>query len=141
MLNVYYVSSDLEDHEAEWKALEQVVAGHQDMYHSSGLAELMKKHGKPIYNTGHNEYYAAGVPYNFTATAEQFAWQSEMFWQQIGEKAQQKQLDFVIQDAGSGWPIDRGILKENYRLLGHMRMPLLFNGNWLLELWTPKPDE
>lgn len=140
VLNVYYVSGDPEDHEAEWKALEQVVAGHQDMYHSSGLAELMKRHGKPIYNTGHNEYYAAGVPYNFTSTAEQFAWQSEMFWQQIGEKAQQKQLDLVIQDAGSGWPIDRSTLKENYRLLGHMRMPLLFNGNWLLELWTPKPD-
>ena len=141
VLNVYYVSGDLEDHEAEWNGLEQVVAGHQDMYHSSGLAELMKRHGKPIYNTGHNEYYAAGVPYNFTATAEQFAWQSEMFWQQIGEKAQQKQLDLVIQDEGSGWPIDRSILKENYRLLGHMRMPLLFNGNWRLELWTPKPDK
>jgi hypothetical protein len=139
VLNVFYVSSDREDHAADWKALDTVVARHYDMYHSAGLAELMKKHGKPIYNTGHNEYYAAGVPYNFTASAEQFAWQSETFWQQIGEKAQHKQFDLVIQDSGAEWPIDRNILKENYRLLGHMRMPLLFNGNWLLELWAPKP--
>lgn len=140
-LNVYYVSGDLEDHQVEWSELEQVVATHQDMYHSAGLAELMKKYAKPIYNTGHNEYYAAGVPHNFTATADEFAWRSEMFWRQIGEKAQHKQLDLVIQDAGATWPIDRSILKDNYRLLGHMRMPLLFNGDWLLELWTPKPDK
>ncbi len=141
VLNLFYVSSDLTDYEADWKALEQVVACHRDMYHSAGLASLMKKYGKPIYNTGQNEYYAAGVPYNFTSTAEEFAWRSETFWQEIGEKAQKKQLDLVIQDSGSGWPIDRNILKDNYRLLGHMRMPLLFNGPWLLELWIPKPDK
>ncbi|MGB6063282.1 MAG: hypothetical protein WBG50_00635 [Desulfomonilaceae bacterium] len=140
VLNLFYVSGDLEDHTEEWKALEQVVASHQDMYHSAGLAYLMRKYGKPIYNTGHDEYYAASVPHNFTSTAEQFAWQSEMFWGQIEEKAQSKQLDLIIQDSGAGWPIDRNVLKKNYRLLGYMQMPLLFDGNWPLELWIPKPD-
>jgi hypothetical protein len=138
VLNVFYLSGDLTDYTAEWKALEQVVASHRDMYHSAGLAELMKKYGKPIYNTGQNEYYAAGVPHNFTATAEEFAWRSEMFWREIIEKAQQKKFDLVIQDAGAGWQIDSDILKKNYQLLGYMPMPLLFNGNRTLELWIPK---
>ena len=141
VLDVYYVSDDREDRTAEWKALEEVMAPHRDIYGSPGLAELVHRSGKPVYNTGHNEYYAAGIPNNFTATAEQFAWQSETFWREIDEKAQQKQLDLVIQDVGAEWPIDRASLKQNYRFLGHIKMPLLFNGEGRLELWIPKPDK
>ena len=140
-LQLYYVPSDRVDFKAYWQALEQVVKQHKDIYHSPGLAYIISRNGRPVYNTGHNEYYAAGIGNNFTSVSEEFAARGRLFWQQVAEKAAQRKLDLIMQDAGANWPIDRSILQRNYNLVSHAYMPLLFNGNWPLELWLPKPEE
>jgi hypothetical protein len=134
----YYVPGDLVDYKPQWKALEQAVTHYRDIYHSPGLAYVMKRSGKPVYNTGHNEYYAAGIPYNFTSTTDRYARQGDSFWRRIDEKARRKQLDLVMLDAGAAWPIDRNVLMANYDLVAQTYMPLLFNGSWPLEVWIPK---
>jgi len=112
----------------EWNVLEGLIARHHHVFASPPLAHILRRQGKPVYNTGQTEFFIHGARNNIRQLSEAYLQRGEEFAARIRSTAVAKGFDLVMLAESNPPFFPKDILSRNYALADSMVVPLHFQG-------------
>jgi hypothetical protein len=156
-VNVWVISSDqllypIQRDLAPWRRVEQWVQTHPQVLNSPAIAPLLMAEHKPVYNSGHSEYFV----FSFLAQPSPlldrlFVGQAAIearyraFVAEIRDRVMRQEFDLVVlQHSAQGdtpeqryLNLPQSVLQQSYRLEQVITVPLLYGQDMPLGIWTP----
>jgi len=125
------------DYRKQWTAIENRLAGYQDIFNESAVTSVLLKQKKYVYNSGHSNEYI-GTIMNKSPLYPEITKRVESFENEVNRKIINQKFDLIVLDDFTS-DISRTLLNKYYRPVEIMEAPMLIN-SWTLELWEPRKD-
>lgn len=119
-----------------WLKIETIISEHKNIYATAPFGHILYAQGKPVFDSGHTEYYGYGIKNNKSLIGEQYKKRCETFYKQIHNSIEKRAFDLMIIRAYID--IDRKNLETNYILKNKIILNTILWGDANIDVWEPK---
>jgi hypothetical protein len=119
-----------------WQHATQVMTRYHDVLQARALSGIAWDQGKPVYDTGHSEYYPWSFAGNPSSLMPLYKQKCDAREKSIKEKVRNRQFDAVIIFKGDMPLMSEAVLAQYYHRIEVFPLKMAFNG-YKLEVWEP----
>ncbi len=149
LFNIFQISKkhevDLTKGLEVWQQVKTLIDNHHNVFNSPIIAGMLAEEGRPIYDSGHSEYFKLGAWRTGPLTKKlfppdkRFILRHYEYIHELKESVMQKKYDLVMLtiDSSALMPLE---LTQYYDYKGFLSISMpSFNQYFRLSVWTPKP--
>jgi len=123
-----------------FKQIEEIIKSSKSPLNSPENVSIMIQEGKPVYNSGHSEYFFKGNQESdlLGSSSDQKSKRTNDYKKEIDDKIIRKEFDVIFLTEGYySFFVDKGLLYQNYSLKNKLCAPMILQ-EWKTEIWEPK---
>jgi hypothetical protein len=130
------------DYATQWRALDQQVASHTNVFNAPHLAHILVKQNRPVYDTGQTECYPLATRKNFMAIAAAYEQKGKAYREKMTEDIRQQKFDLIAISPGISFLLPLRELRNHYLLEDTLAAPMAFDAypmdTFPVDIWIPK---
>jgi hypothetical protein len=122
-----------------YSRIENLISNHNNVLNSPEVVSILVEQNKPVYNSGHSQYFKEGVNnQTLIGASEDVIERENEFEKEIKNKIINKEFDLILLTKNNySWFIDKDELNQYYEF-GYILCATMPDKKWEIETWYPK---